>query len=268
MAKDGSRRSSAAPSTQIDPPRGNNQDGQAQESQQTGGAAADTAEDGPLRTGLAKSSTTNGAHSQAAESQPMSASDSISSNPSTREAASSTTGPAPTYGTRSRNRTGNSRPNYAEDKELDAEFEVASSVKGTGRRSKIVDSSASTDNGHAPSRNVSGMEPISSPAIQAHHKDQIPGTSTFSAIPTGVGTQSKKRKAAAQATTQLHPPLPTQAVTRRASTAVYMGYNVEDSNMLSFESCGGRLKDGKLVADDGTVLQVNGKNPTQFAGNP
>jgi len=29
--------------------------------------------------------------------------------------------------------------------------------------------------------------------------------------------------------------------------------------MLSFEDCGGRLNGKKLVADDGTVLEVNGK---------
>jgi hypothetical protein len=31
-----------------------------------------------------------------------------------------------------------------------------------------------------------------------------------------------------------------------------------DSNMLSFDGCGSRLKGKKLVADDGTVLEVNG----------
>jgi hypothetical protein len=30
--------------------------------------------------------------------------------------------------------------------------------------------------------------------------------------------------------------------------------------MLSFENCAGRLKDGKLVADDGTTLGVNGEH--------
>lgn len=29
--------------------------------------------------------------------------------------------------------------------------------------------------------------------------------------------------------------------------------------MLSFERCGAIPKDGKMVADDGTVLRVNGK---------
>jgi hypothetical protein len=31
-----------------------------------------------------------------------------------------------------------------------------------------------------------------------------------------------------------------------------------DSNMLSFENCAGRLSGQRLVADDGTVLEVNG----------
>jgi hypothetical protein len=30
--------------------------------------------------------------------------------------------------------------------------------------------------------------------------------------------------------------------------------------MLSFDNCGSRLNDKKLFADDGTVLEVNGKS--------
>lgn len=30
------------------------------------------------------------------------------------------------------------------------------------------------------------------------------------------------------------------------------------TNLLTFENCGARPKDGKLIADDGTYLEVNG----------
>ncbi|EKD19300.1 uncharacterized protein L3040_009260 [Drepanopeziza brunnea f. sp. 'multigermtubi'] len=261
MAKDGSRRSSAAPSTHNDSPRANIHEAPAQGPQQTGEAANNAAQDAPSKADPVKPFTANGANLRAAESQPMTASNSTSSNPPTKEVPSSAAGPAAAYGTRSRNRTGNSRPNYAEDKELDAELDAVSSVKVvTGRKSRVVDSAASTDDGHLPSKSASTMELESHPTTQSHNKDSIPGTSTFSANPTSNGTQSKKRKAATQAATQ---PLqvPTQnmpqAATRRASTAAHVAYNVEDSNMLSFENCGGRLRDSKLVADDGTVFEVN-----------
>ncbi|PVH88375.1 hypothetical protein DL98DRAFT_478246 [Cadophora sp. DSE1049] len=196
----------------------------------------------------------------------MTASTSNSSNPSTKDAASSGTGPAIPYGTRSRNRTGNSRPNYAEDKELDAEFEVVPPVKeSTGRKAtRAVDPVSTTEAGQTQSatRNPNGTVPDNAPTIQNHHKDPIPGTSTFSANPTANGGHSKKRKAATQvppqqAQLQVPPQNTPQAVTRRSSIAVHTGNSLEDSNMLSFENCGGRLKNNKLVADDGTVLEVN-----------
>ncbi|KLU82064.1 hypothetical protein MAPG_01143 [Magnaporthiopsis poae ATCC 64411] len=56
----------------------------------------------------------------AATSEPMAKSNSSGSNPpSTKDAAGSTASP---YGTRSRNRNGSSRPNYAEDKDIDMEI--------------------------------------------------------------------------------------------------------------------------------------------------
>lgn len=50
----------------------------------------------------------------------------------------------------------------------------------------------------------------------------------------------------------------TPAVITTNTTQVRAGYKV--TNMLSFERTGAIPKDGKLVADDGTVLQANGMN--------
>ncbi|KAK6587193.1 hypothetical protein PZA11_000483 [Diplocarpon coronariae] len=261
MAKDGSRRSSIATSTRAHSPHENNNHAPAQEPQQTREAAPGNCHPGPSKAG-AKASAANGIQSQTAESQAMTATNASPANLSAKEAASSGTGPALTYGTRSRNRTGISRPNYAEDKELDVDLELASPVKeGNGRKSRAVDSAPSTGNGHTQPKSTSGPGVEHSLAVQFNPKESIPGTSSFSANPAAAGTHSKKRKAATQAATQPQPQVPfqnaQQAMNRKASIATPAGGVVEDSNMLSFEGCGGHLKDKKLVADDGTMLEVN-----------
>ncbi|PBP22403.1 BAH domain-containing protein [Diplocarpon rosae] len=261
MAKDGSRRSSIAASTRPQSPHENNNDASAQEPQQTGEAAPSHGHSSSAKLDPTPSAA-NGTHSQAAESQPMTATKPNPSNPSAKEAASSGAGPALTYGTRSRNRTGVSRPNYAEDKELDIDLELASAVKeGNGRKSRAVDSVPTTGNGPTPSKSTSGPGIENALPVQSNHKESIPGTSSFSANPTAAGTHSKKRKATAQAATQPQTQAPAQnaqlAMSRKANMAAYAGCVVEDSNMLSFEGCGGHLKDNKLVADDGTILEVN-----------
>jgi hypothetical protein len=48
-------------------------------------------------------------------------------------------------------------------------------------------------------------------------------------------------------------------MTRKASTAAASAGGARESNMLTFENCQGYLKNGKLKADDGTVLAVNGR---------
>jgi len=209
---------------------------------------------------------TDFAGARAAESQPMTASNSTSSNPSAVELGTGTAAP---YGTRSRNRAGTSRPNYAEDKELDADFEVAAPAKDGRKPNRGADlgSATNADTGRAANtpRKNPGSE-VDQPVAPQNHKEPIPGTSSFSANPATTGS-SKKRKAASQPSTAISlqsqlQALPldvpiTQAITRRASMAAQGG--LCDSNMLSFENCGGGLKDNRLVADDETVLEVNGE---------
>jgi hypothetical protein len=206
-----------------------------------------------------------------AESQPMTASNSTSSILSAKEAPVNGAGAAVPYGTRSRNRTGTSRPNYAEDKELDAEFDAPSSSKeANGRKvGRVGDASNAVDTARltGPARKIPVPEAEHTLTIQSHYREPIPGTSTFSANPaaTGPSHHSKKRKATSQ-TTPLQPQpqilashLATpQAVTRRASLAAHVLTGLRDSNMLSFDDCAGRLNGKRLVADDGTVLEVNG----------
>jgi len=236
----------------------------------------------PAIEGLNKAADTEAQAMREATSQPMTASNSMSSNPSSKDVG---TGAAP-YGTRSRNRTGNSRPNYAEDKEMDADFEIAPSGKETGRKAiKAADAAAAAaaaqSNALEPGKSVPSTKKSNTidneqVTMQNHHKDPIPGTSTFSANPTtpsATAQPSKKRKANGQPTTTASQPQAQpaatsnpsiQAVTRRASMAAQVAAGFRESNMLTFDNCGARLKDKKLVADDGTILQVNGESARQF----
>jgi hypothetical protein len=207
-----------------------------------------------------------------AVSQPMTAStSSSSSNPSLKD---TTIGTASPYGTRSRNRAGASRPNYAEDRETEIEFDVqpvgeddtrkmVRTSTSDPRSTMIQEPAGSTTGRRAPQVDYNGNG-------QALSKDHIPGTSTFSANPSaGIATQpSKKRKATSQpVSSSANTLLPiinssssgSQTTTRRASIATQSIKGFRESSMLSFENCAGRLKDGKLVADDGTMLGVNGK---------
>lgn len=160
-----------------------------------------------------------------------------------------------TYGTRSRNRT-NARPNYAEDQEMD--FEMSSNAKKKTAELTSQGGSEATISSHATNGNT-GKGPV--PAV----KDGTPSTSS------GVNANPmRKRKAAAAApASTLHTPamsstpppsalrkgvpLPTSASAAASATA-------RETNIMTFGKSRSLLnKKGELVADDGTKLNVNGK---------
>lgn len=100
--------------------------------------------------------------------------------------------------------------------------------------------------------------------VQSHYKEQIPGTSTFSAnltsmAPVANQLSTKKRKAASASQSQAHTPTHGSSIERKGGMATPLAADFRESNMLSFDNCAGRLKDQKLIADDGTVLEANGK---------
>jgi hypothetical protein len=182
------------------------------------------------------------------------------------------------YGTRSRNRTGTSRPNYAEDKEMDMEFEYQSKDEGPRKaaRGQAVESNPPETARSTPA----GRRP---PTVDALHntlnasKEPIPGTSSFSAVPTSNSAAasvppSKKRKANPSASTagsQLATSVTGSAADAQMSgrSEVTMASNlngVKYTNLMTFENCGAILEAGKLVADDGTVLEVNGTSRKIF----
>ncbi|KAI1756742.1 hypothetical protein F4782DRAFT_526418 [Xylaria castorea] len=204
--------------------------------------------------------------------QPMSKSNSAALNALSKDAMA---GPSP-YGTRSRNR-GQARPNYAEDKDLDVEMEDAppekkeeepkkgvrqanAATNGTGDANKATASSLRKGAGADDSKTAS-----SHTSKDAHSTTPATATANATAPTTSLST-SKKRKATTQATTnnvhsQTSTPTPTPSTSlvtgTRRGAAVYAGTGYRETNMLSFEKCGGIPKNGKMVADDGTVLEAN-----------
>ncbi|RKF74041.1 putative bah domain-containing protein [Golovinomyces cichoracearum] len=174
------------------------------------------------------------------------------------------TGCTVSYGTRSRNRTSSSRPNYAEDKEADIEFEVAPAGCGrkaprTSEAGNITESGKSIPN----SRKNVQKDTESSLHTQNSAKESIPGASSFSANP-GIGqvnsTLTKKRKAASQANQSLQTGLQNSAIlplSRKTTAVPQIAAGFRETNMMGFEKCEGRLTNGTLVADNGTVLKAN-----------
>ncbi|APA09201.1 hypothetical protein sscle_04g039710 [Sclerotinia sclerotiorum 1980 UF-70] len=198
------------------------------------------------------------------ESHPVTATNATSSNRPNKDAGASGMGGA-AYGTRSRNRTSASRINYAEDKEMDVDIEIAAQEKEVRKAARVNDSrsSTSTDNGSSTAATkktvASELEPVAT--TQNNNKEPIPGTSTFSANPSVPTTQNSKKKKPPAQTAAVAASSSSQNVVQNGSlvhtTTPRASMAMHESNMLSFDNCGARLKDGKLVADDGTVLSVN-----------
>lgn len=172
------------------------------------------------------------------------------------------------YGTRSRNRTSGARPNYAEDKDLEMDVDVnganhtESSVKKASQPSlgpgatedKVTGSSSSNRRGGFATVNGNSA---ANPQTASSSKDGTPSTTSGGNSASQTSTApSKKRKqpgthvTTSTASTSAQPPSRT-----RGASAAYA-----ESNMMSFERSGGYLKNGKLKADDGTVLSINGES--------
>ncbi len=250
----------------------------------------------------------------------------------------------PHYGTRSRNRTGGARPNYAEDKDLDMElFEMyperredepkkpslrnaaaPSSTAATSPIPSLIDreplrptngagnggwerirkplpmSSANAPDGAAGANHASSASSASSDkkppahALSAHHAQHKEQAQPAAAAPASGSSQSqssnsRKRKAATAASEKpsssngaahsssaplLNISLKKNGAAAAAAAAAAASQNsgprgYSDTNLMTFEKCGAKPnKDGRLVADDGTVLSVNGMYSHLFFPSP
>lgn len=199
--------------------------------------------------------------------------DSDSVQPSRKDSEEAAAAP---YGTRSRNRPGRSRINYAEDTEMDFEMTVPASTNGNASdppsRSSVVAESgqpsgvsgkkgAGAGQGSAPWGN-SGTNPKDNQANLSISGSSAttPATQTNTAQST-----TKRRKNATKDTTngtQASAAAPSQASKRGAQAQVQApaaAPYTRESNMMTFEFSGAILKDGHLQADDGQIVSVNGK---------
>lgn len=216
-------------------------------------------------------------------SQPMTKTASSGSNSNSKDAMS---GPSP-YGTRSRNR-GQARPNYAEDKDHDIEMEDAPAEKKEPEPRKLsrqVNGAADAQRSAGSLRKASGADDkasnASTPAATTATKDaQAAASSTVNGAGNGTSTATsnpKKRKAlattagnttsnqSATPTPSAPAPVSTRRAAAQASTPNGGASGYKETNMMSFEKCGGMPKDGEMIADDGTVLKVNGKATMRFS---
>lgn len=207
-----------------------------------------------------------------ATSQPMAGSSSTSSNIPSKDASNGAA--APIYGTRSRNRGAQSRVNYSEETPLDAELEAAVITKDesqNSRKRKGASETHSRSNSLQPGQAMGASKRVNAQSADTNgvaneppkEKTQIPGTMTFSINqPAPAPAQPvKKRKMKADKESKdvngMHL-TPTKNGNGTPIPRINQATGKE-SAMLSFDNTGAQLKDGKLTADDGTVLGVNGK---------
>ena len=180
------------------------------------------------------------------------------------------------YGTRSRNRPGRSRINYAEDTEMDFEMTAPASTNGNASEPPSRGSVAA-EGGQPPvvgGKKGAGAGPGSAPwgNSGANAKDiqadlSISGSSaaTPAAQANTAQPTTKRRKTAAKDATngvQAGATAPSQTTKRGAQAQVQAPAAppyTRESNMMTFEFSGAMLKDGHLQADDGQTVSINGK---------
>jgi len=207
------------------------------------------------------------------ESQPMTAASSTSSSLPALNGSNATEpvshGPSP-YGTRSRNRTSNNRPNYAEDREMDGEYEWPPNKKHQPTSTTVGSARLDEVDKPGPSHRRRSVQGATGSAIgkaggagAPASKDQIPGMSSFpvnSDTNTPSQTQSKKRKQPGSrlTSTNISGTSSVSSSHRASSHAVPASVAGRETMMLTFEKSQAYLKHGKLSADDGTRLAING----------
>ncbi|KAK4550214.1 hypothetical protein LTR36_003181 [Oleoguttula mirabilis] len=156
-----------------------------------------------------------------------------------------------TYGTRSRNRTGNARPNYAEDQDMDFDHSSAGTTKKKA--------------------SGGGLTPVPQPQEEAKRADDFARFTAVnnnlagkeltpgSAVP--AASSSKKRKATSNLPQQAQPSsastTPAPVALRKPPTSTSSTL-ARETNVMTFTRHRSSLnKKGELVADDGTKLAVN-----------
>lgn len=154
-----------------------------------------------------------------------------------------------TYGTRSRNRTGNPRPNYAEDQDMDFEY----SSTAASKKKPAMESAAST----APSAAETKRAPVA--GLASNGNSNVSNTAGGGKELTP-GLASKKRKAVGAPAITQTPPTSNSPAPTATRKPVAPSTTARETNIMSFAKHRSCLnKKGELIADDGTRLVANGK---------
>jgi hypothetical protein len=178
--------------------------------------------------------------------------------------------PAAPYGTRSRNR--GSRINYAEDVEMDFEMAPASTNGNasdpTSRASAAAEGAQSTGVGGKKGSNAAGPGNApwgtSGPNSKDHPPNpeiQVAAIAVTSPAVAPAPPAKRRKNAASHAANGGHASsaAPSHAGARRANNAAAAPNSSRETNMMTFENTGARLKNNRLQADDGQTVSINGK---------
>lgn len=179
------------------------------------------------------------------------------------------------YGTRSRNRPGRVRPNYAEDTDMDFEMGVAAA---NGNLSDPPSrNSVAPDNLHSSgSSGKKGPSSVQGDASWGNSGSNAKEHATNANLPSAAAASpaslpastvpplTKRRKNAATSTTNgahAGAAAPSQTGAKRGShhAMVVATHAARETNMMTFEKTGAFLKEGHLQADDGQTVKINGK---------
>lgn len=162
-----------------------------------------------------------------------------------------------TYGTRSRNRTGNARPNYAEDQDMD--FEMTSTA-ATKKKATTDAAGATPQNSGDPKRARGDLQQLLT-GSGAATPTSTNGVNGGESTPGPASNPSKKRKAAGPpATLTQTPPVANSSAPSASRKVAAPSATARETNMVTFtkhKACVN--KKGELIADDGMKLSVNGK---------
>ncbi|KAG8419825.1 putative PHD type zinc finger protein with BAH domain-containing protein [Metarhizium acridum] len=167
------------------------------------------------------------------------------------------------YGTRSRNRGGNARINYAEDKDIDMDVYDYYDKKDQDVPKKSSRKSDVAANGDGAARAVVSRRAAAEEARAVGASNQNGSkSSTPSGVGVGVGggaSQGAPTSGAAQGSRKRKAAAANAVSTRKAGQMGQLeGTPMPETNMLTFENCNHRPDaNGCMVADDGTVLEPN-----------
>jgi hypothetical protein len=208
---------------------------------------------------------------------------------STSSQVSSNQPVAPSYGTRSRRQPRGSRPNYAEDVEMDFEVQQPqgngthyraeslseAELEPDGEAGEAMAQQQHMDDAHEKKKAERNAKRVAARAAARDAKlngynsvngDATPAAESSSLSASNTSTLPRKRKAAAVATQNItassQPAPPATIVNGKKASATKTSSEIE-TNMVTFDKCNSRLnKHGNLVADDGTVFSPDGKVST------